>query len=322
MQRRTMVQWAGIAAMLTGAGSGLAVAAEGDYPSRPITLIVPYAAGGVTDVMTRSLAQSMSKSLGQPIIVENKPGAGASMGVMDMKNVKPDGYRLTLSPMGIFRQPYIQKVNYDPIADLTYVATFMAYDFLLAVQHDSPFKSVKDVVEQSKKQPGSIDYGTPGKFSSNHVLMALLEKSAGVKFTDVPYKGDSEALNALLAGQTKTGVFGNTMLPYMKSGKLRALAIASETRPEAFADVPTFKELGYNVVTPSPLGIAGPKNLPPAIVQRLENAVQTAMQDASFKQTVANYGVRLEYRNSAEYSAFAKKIFADEKALVQSIGLD
>ena len=319
MQRRTVGLLA--ATLLASAFAGSAWA-EANYPSRPITLIVPYGAGGVSDVVARALAQSMGKQLGQSVIIENKPGAGASMGVMDMKNAKPDGYRLTLSPVGIFRQPHIQKVAYDPVADLTYVATYMAYDFLLAVPADSPFKSVKDIVEQSKKQPDSVDYGTPGKFSANHVLMALLEKKAGVQFTHVPYKGDAEAVNALIAGHTKTGVFGNTVLPYMNSGKLRALAIASETRPPAFANVPTFREQGYDVVTPSPLGIAGPKGLPADIVRKLEGAVKVTMDDPAFQQAAANYGVRLEYRNAQDYSAFAKKAFADEGAIVQSIGLD
>ncbi|WP_429951871.1 tripartite tricarboxylate transporter substrate binding protein [Comamonas sediminis] len=322
MQRRNFAAIAFSIAVVGAAGFAEPAIAQADYPNRPIVLIVPYGAGGVSDVVARALALSMGKQLGQSIIIENKPGAGASMGVMDMKNAKPDGYRLTLSPVGIFRQPHIQKVSYDPIADLTYVAAFMSYDFLLAVAQDSPFKSVKDIVDQSKKQPGSVDYGTPGKFSANHVLMALLEKKAGVQFTHVPYKGDAEAVNALIAGHTKTGVFGNTVLPHMQSGKLRALAIASESRPPAFANVPTFREQGYDVVTPSPLGIAGPRGLSPEIVRKLEAAVKSAMDDAAFQQAAANYGVRLEYRNAQDYNAFAKKAFAEEGAIVQSIGLD
>lgn len=322
MHRRTFAAVAASIAVVGAAGFAAPAVAQADYPNRPVVLIVPYGAGGVSDVVARALALSMGKQLGQSIIIENKPGAGASMGVMDMKNAKPDGYRLTLSPVGIFRQPHIQKVAYDPIADLTYVAAYMSYDFLLAVAQDSPFKSVKDIVEQSKKQPGSVDYGTPGKFSANHVLMALLEKKAGVQFTHVPYKGDAEAVNALIAGHTKTGVFGNTVLPHMQSGKLRALAIASETRPPAFANVPTFREQGYDVVTPSPLGIAGPRGLPPEIVRKLEAAVKSAMDDPAFQQAAANYGVRLEYRNAQDYSAFAKKAFAEEGAIVQSIGLE
>lgn len=319
MQRR---HWITLTTAITLSAITMPAMAQSDYPNRPITLIVPYGAGGVTDVVARALAHSMGKHLGQSVIIENKPGAGASMGVMDMKTAKPDGYRLTLSPVGIFRQPHIQKVSYDPVADLRYVAAYMSYDFLLAVAQDSPFKSLKDIVDQSKKQPGSVDYGTPGKFSANHVLMALLEKKAGVTFTHVPYKGDAEAVNALIAGHTKTGVFGNTVLPYMNSGKLRAIAIASETRPEAFADVPTFRELGYDVVTPSPLGIAGPKDLPDAIVRKLEAAVQAAIQDPEVKRAAGNYGVRLEYRNAKDYAAFAKQAFADEGKIVQSIGLE
>jgi tripartite-type tricarboxylate transporter receptor subunit TctC len=322
MQRRTFSAIAVSMTIVGAAGFAAPAVAQADYPNRPVVLIVPYGAGGVSDVVARALALSMGKQLGQSIIIENKPGAGASMGVMDMKNAKPDGYRLTLSPVGIFRQPHIQKVAYDPIADLSYVAAYMSYDFLLAVAQDSPFKSLKDIIDQSKKQPGSVDYGTPGKFSGNHVLMALLEKKAGVQFTHVPYKGDAEAVNALIAGHTKTGVFGNTVLPHMQSGKLRALAIASETRPPAFANVPTFREQGYDVVTPSPLGIAGPRGLPPEIVRKLEVAVKVAMDDPAFQQAAANYGVRLEYRNAQDYKAFAKKAFAEEGAIVQSIGLE
>ena len=311
--------WA--AAAFTGLSASTAVA-QNAYPNRPITLIVPYGAGGVTDVITRALAQSMGKHLGQSVIIENKPGAGASMGVMDMKTAKPDGYRLTLTPAGVFRQPHIQKVNYDPLQDVSYIAAFMSYDFILAVPPNSPFKTLQDLVAQAKRDPGSVDFGSAGRFSGNHVTMALLEQKAGVQFTHVPYKGDADATTALLAGHNKSAVFGNTVLPYLQSGKLRALAIAAPTRPEAFANVPTFKEAGWDVEVPSPLGLAGPKGLPADIVHKLENAVQLAIQEDSFKQTIANYGARLDYRNARDYTALAHKMFADEKAIVTRIGLD
>lgn len=321
MHKRTLLAY-GAAALSMLALAPIAQAQPAAYPNRPITLIVPYGAGGVTDVMARALALGMGKSLGQTIIIENKPGAGASMGVVDMKTAKPDGYRLTLTPVGIFRQPHIQKVNFDPVADVSYVGAFMTYDFLLAVAADSPFKSLKDVVDAAKRDPGAVNYGTPGKFSANHVAMAMLEQKAGVQFTHVPFKGDADSINALLAGHTKTALLANTVQPYLSSGKMRALAIAADKRSEAFADVPTFRELGYAFDVPSPLGIAGPKGLPPDVVQKLEAAMQSAMQDAAFKQVAANYGIRLAYRNAQDYSAFAKKAFAEEKAVVQGIGLD
>lgn len=319
MQRRTLIALCATLATVAVLPSSWAQAA---YPNRAISLIVPYGAGGVTDVIARALAQGMSKQLGQTIVIENKPGAGASMGVVDMKSAKPDGYRLTLTPVGIFRQPHIQKVNFDPVADVSYIASFMTYDFLLAVPAASPFKSVKDIVDQAKKDPGSVDYGTPGKFSANHVVMALLEQKTGAKFTHVPFKGDADSINSLLAGHTKTAVFANTVQPYLTSGKMRALAIASDKRTEAFADVPTFRELGYDFDVPSPLGIAGPKGLSAEIVHKLEAAVQSAMQEPAFKQVASNYGIRLEYRNAQKYSAFAKKAFVDEKEIVKGIGLD
>ena len=319
MQRRQWLQGAGV---LLGASALPTTWAQSDYPNRPITLIVPYGAGGVTDVVARAIALSMSKQLGQSIVIENKPGAGASMGVVDMKTAKPDGYRLTLTPAGVFRQPHIQKVTYDPLQDVSYIATFWDYDFILAVPANSPFKTVKDLVEQAKRDPGSVDYGTAGRFSGNHVAMALLEQKAGVQFTHVPYKGDAEAATALLAGHNKSAVFGNTVLPHLQSGKLRALAVASPTRPAAFADVPTFKESGYDVEVPSPLGMAGPKGLPPEIIAKLEKAAQAALKDPALKQTVDNYGLRLEFRDAKTYTTLAQKVFADEKAIVTRIGLE
>lgn len=312
--------------MCTGALVGLcwsgAVWAQSDYPNRPITLIVPYGAGGVTDVIARSLAQAMSQHLKQSIVIENKPGAGASMGVMDMKTAKPDGYRLTLTPAGIFRQPHIQKVNYDPIADVSFVSAFMEYDFILAVPPNSPFKTVKDLVEHNQKDPGSVDYGSAGRYSGNHVTMALLEQKTDTAFTHIPYKGDAEAANALLAEHNQSAVFGNTALPFLTSGKLRALAIAAPQRAAAFAQVPTFKEQGYDIVVPSPLGLAGPRGLAPEVIPKLEEAVQAALKDPGFQQTAANYGIRTHYRDAKAYTVLAQQMLANEKTIISTMGLD
>ena len=212
--------------------------AQAAWPSGPITLIVPFAPGGTTDIVGRALAAGLSKQLGQTVVVENKPGAGGTLGVVDMQRTKPDGYRLTLAPVGIFRQPYVQKVSYDPLHDQTYIASFTAYDFLLVVAADSPFKTVKDVVAAAKAGKPGVTYGTPGKFTGNQVAMSLLGKAAGVKFTHVPYKGDSEAINALLGGHVDTIVVTNGIRSFLESGKVRALAIAADNRVPAFANVP------------------------------------------------------------------------------------
>ena len=320
MQRRTWAAW-GVASLVLSAW-GTVHAQSTSFPDKPVTLIVPYGPGGVTDVIARALGISMGKTLGQTVVIENKPGAAGAMGVVDMLNTKPDGYRLTLAPVGIFRQPYIQKVAYDPVKDLTYIATFMTYDFILTVPAQSPIKTLKDYVEYAQKQPGQMDYGTPGKFTANHVAMALLEKKTGITLTHAPFKGDADAINALAGGHIKSAIFANSILPQLQAGKVRALATAADKRPAAFGDVPTFREAGYDFDVPSPLGIAGPKGMPAEVVQKLDLAIKAAMDDPGFQQVVANYGIRTDYRDHKAYAEFAQQAFQQEKEIVQGIGLD
>ena len=323
MQHRTLTVLAhSVAALTLTMTAATAAHAQADYPSQPITIIVPYAPGGTTDVLGRALAASLGKQLKQSVIVENKPGAAGSMGVVEMLKTKPDGYKLTLTPVGIFRQPYLQKTPYDPIKDVTYIASFATYDFILGVPANSPFKTLKDLVDYAKQNPGAVDYGTPGKFTGNQVAMVLLGKAVGTEFVHVPYKGDSEAIASLVAGHTKAAVTTNSIMTFMESGKVRALAVAADKRPAAFAQVPTFKEAGYDVVVPSPLGIAGPKGLPQPIVQKLDTAVKAAMEDPDVQRVIQNYGIRTDYRDHKAYAEFARTTFASEKALVQSMGLN
>lgn len=312
--------------ILTGVLAGILpiafTSAQAAYPNKPITIIVPYAPGGTTDVVGRALAESLSRQLKQPVVIENKPGAAGSMGVIEMMNAKPDGYRLTMAPVGIFRQPYLQETRYDPIRDLTYIASFLTYDFTVAVAADSPFKSIQDLVKFAKANPGVVDYGTPGKFTGNHVVLAKLGKEEGIKFVHVPYKGDSEAITALLGGHTKVAVVTNGVLTFMNAGKVRVLATAADVRPEAFSAMPTLKEAGFDVEVPSPLGLAGPKGLPEDIVKRLDQAVKTALDDPEIKKVVKNYGIRTYYMDHTTYAAFAKTTFKAEKDIIQSLGLN
>lgn len=320
MQRR--VWTLGVVAIAASLCMGAAHAQADNFPNKPITLIVPYGPGGVTDVIARALGQGMGKVLGQTVVVENKPGAAGAMGVVDMLTAKPDGYRLTLAPVGIFRQPYIQKVSYDPVRDLSYIATFMTYDFILTVPASSPIQTVQDYVAWAKQHPGQMDYGTPGKFTANHVAMALLEKKTGIQLNHAPFKGDADAITALSGGHIKSAIFANSILPQVQAGKVRALATAADRRPEAFANVPTFREAGYDFDVPSPLGIAGPKGMPQEVVEKLDQAVKVAMQDPAFQQVVSNYGIRTDYRDHKAYASFAAKAFAEEKEIVQGIGLE
>ncbi|CAM3967418.1 tripartite tricarboxylate transporter substrate binding protein [Bordetella tumulicola] len=299
----------------------LTALAQADYPSKPITIIVPYGPGGTTDVMTRALASSLSRQLKQTVVVENKPGVAGAMGVIQMKSSAPDGYMLTMAPMGIFREPHLQSVPYDPIRDLTFIATVLSYDFAVTVKADSPFKTVQELVDYAKKHPGDIDYSSPGRYTGNQVVMASLGKNQNVDFTHIPYKGDADATTALLGQHVKAAVVTNSILPHFKSGAVRVLATADAERNPYFTDVPTLKELGYDVVVPSPLGIAGPAGLPAPIVDKLDQAIKVALEDPEVKRVAENFGVRTYYLDHDDYAAFAKKDYASEKDLITNLGL-
>ncbi|MDR0274952.1 MAG: tripartite tricarboxylate transporter substrate binding protein [Burkholderiaceae bacterium] len=310
-----------IAGLTMGLLPAMASAAE-NYPSKPITIIVPYSPGGTTDVMTRALAASLARLLNQSVVVQNKPGAAGAMGVIQMKSTPPDGYTLTMVPVGVFREPYLQKVPYDPLRDLTYIASVLTYDFAVTVKAGSPFKDMRQLVDYAKKHPGEIDYSTPGKYTGNHVVLAALGKLEGTQFTHIPYKGDADAINGLMGGHVKSAVVTNSVLPHFKSGAVRVLATSDEARNPFFPGVPTLKELGYDVVVPSPLGIAGPAGLPAAIVGKLDQAVKAALEEPDVKRAAENFGVRMYYLNHEAYAAFAKKDFASEQALVSNLGLE
>lgn len=309
---------AGLSMMVTA----MPVAAEDNFPTRAITIIVPYGPGGTTDLVGRALAESMSKQLKQPVVIENKPGAAGSMGVLDMMNTKPDGYRLTLTPVGIFRQPYIQPTRYDPIKDVTYIASFLTYDFAVTVPTESPIKDMKGLLETAKAKPGSVTFSTPGKFTGNQVVLAALGKQQGAEFTHVPYKGDAEAISALLGGHTDVAVVTNSVLPHLRSGTVRVLATADAERNTAFGDVPTMRELGYDVYVPSPLGLGGPAGLPQPIVNKLDEAVKNALEDENVKRVMETLAVRTYYLDNQQYTDFAKKNFEAEKAIMSNLNLD
>lgn len=294
----------------------MAKGAEG-YPNKPISLIVPYAAGGTTDLIGRALANSMERQLGQTIVVENKPGAAGSMGANEMVNTKPDGYKLALTPVGIFRQPYLQKTRYNPVEDLSYIAAFANYDFALGVNADSPYQTLDDLLKYAKEHPGDVTISSPGRYSGNHVAIVELAKDAGVDVTHIPYKSDSEAIGALAGGHLTAVMSTNVIIPFMESGKVRILGTAAEKRPEAYAKVPTFTEAGYPVVIPSPLGIAGPKDLPQDIVEKLDLAVKAAIEDPAFLKVMSDYGVRTYYMDNKVYTQFAIENFENEKDVIE-----
>ena len=216
MKRRTILTAAGASAL-----AGFAAAQS--YPSRPIKYICPWPAGGSTDVVMRSLAESAGKALGQTVVVENKPGAGGMLGAIDMLNARPDGYTLCQIPHGAFRIPHMQKVAFDTLRDFTWIACLTGYTFGMVVQADSPFKSIKDVVDYARANPGKFSYGSTGTGTSPHLAVEEFALKAGVSLNHVPFKGNADNMQALLGGHVMAASDATGWGPHVDAGRLRLL---------------------------------------------------------------------------------------------------
>ncbi len=293
--------------------------AQDNYPSKPIKLIVPYPPGGSTDQLTRALAEQLTQKLKQSVIVENKAGANGTLGAIQMLGAKPDGYTLTLIPLSVFRQPHLQKVNFNPSKDFTYVSMIANYDYLIAVAGNSKWNTVQDLVRYAKEQP--ISYGTAGLYSTNHLQMFELGRITGVKWTEVAFKGDPETIGALLGGHIQVASTTNTVLPYVNAGTLKVLATGKGKRAKAFPNTPTLKELGYPVAVSSPVGIAGPAGMPQTIVDKLDAAIAEALKDKKLQKMADDSGIEIDYANSAEYQHYAQRTFAEEKNIIERFGI-
>ncbi|MGE0332659.1 MAG: Bug family tripartite tricarboxylate transporter substrate binding protein [Ramlibacter sp.] len=314
--RRQLVQLAG-AALVAPAFTARAQA----FPARPIKLIIAFPAGGPTDITMRSLADSAGKILGQPVIVENKPGAGGTLPAQALQTSQPDGYTLAQIPLGVFRLPYTAKINWDPIKDISYVLNVTGYAFGIVVPADSPLRSWTHFVAWAKANPGKLSYGSTGTMTSPHLTMELIAQQLGLDLVHVPYKGSADLAQAITGGHIMAAADSTGFAPLVESGKLRVLNTWGEKRLAKFPDAPTLKELGLNLVQNSPFGIGAPRGTPPNVVKALHDAFKKAMELDSYKTALARYDMVPMYMSSAAYAKFAQDTFAREKALVTKLGL-
>ncbi|MBR2119392.1 MAG: tripartite tricarboxylate transporter substrate binding protein [Pseudomonadota bacterium] len=300
--------------------SGVAVAQ--DYPTKPITLIVPWPAGGSTDIVLRVMAEVASKDLGQPIIVDNKAGGGGIVGPATMAaSAKPDGYTISQIAIPVLRLPLMQDMSWDASKDFTYILNLTGYTFGVTTNAESQFKTWKDVVEFAKANPGKVTYGTPGSGTSLHIGMEQIATMAGIKLTQVPFKGTAESNAAVLGNHTVLQVDASGWKPLVEAGKLRLLMVWTDQRAPSFPDVPTLKELGYPLVIDSPWGLAGPKGMDPKIVARLHDAFKKAIDTPSVIALLAKYDMVVNYRNTEDYRKFVAETIASETKAVEALGL-
>lgn len=323
---QTMVQRVRRGLMLAAAGAALAApfgsALAQAFPTKPITLIVPWPAGGSTDRHHRALAELASKHLGQQIIVENKPGAGGTLGPSTMAlTAKPDGYTISQYPMGMLRIPHMNKVQWSPINDFTFIMGVSGYTFGFVVKADSPHKTFKDYVEAARKQPGKIDFGSTGIGTSPHLLLEELADNAKVEFNHVPFKGNADLMQALLGGHVMAASDASGWDKFVDGGQMRLLATFGEQRTKRWPQVPTAKELGYNIVGNSPYGLVGPKGMDPAVVKTIHDAFKKAMDDPKHAEVLAQLNQDPWYRTGEQYKAWAISTYAKDKLLIDRLGL-
>ena len=284
--------------------------AQGDYPNKPITMIVPFPPGGVADITGRPVAEAMGRYLKQPVVVENKAGAGGGVGMSYVAKAKPDGYTVLLALASISVIPEADKIlGRDPMYQfdqLVPVARFTADPTVLAVRADGPYKSVKDLVEAARKAPATIPYGSSGNYGTMHIPMEMLSQSAGVKMLHVPFTGAGPAIVALLGGQVEALSTGpSTVIQHAKSGKVRILATwGAEGRHPALPDVPTLKELGYDAQYSQWTGLFVPAGTPEPVIAKLREAARVAADDPNFKNALAKVETPIQDLDAPQFRTF------------------
>ncbi len=311
-----------LAALAAVGGSLVAPLARAQgFPTRPITLIVPWPAGGATDVTLRLLAELAGRQLGQRVVIENRPGAGGTLGMPILQQAAPDGYTLSQLPQPALRAPHVQKVVWDPIRDTTPIIQISGVTFGVVVPSNSPFQHFDDLLKFAAAKPGELTISSNGLGTTPHVVMDELFGRRNLKYIHVPYKGTAEQMLAVASGQLMAGVNSNGFTPYVESGKLRLLVTFSDRRSPRWPNVPTLRELGHGIVAMSPYGLVGPRGLDASVVNTLHDAFKLALFDPMHVAELAKYEQETNYLDPGDYAQALRAAYAAEKRNVERLGL-
>ena len=296
-----------------------------DYPSKPITMIVPFPPGGVADIVGRPLAAEMQKVLKQPVVVVNRTGAGGAVGMAAMAKSAPDGYTILMGLSSISIFPVSDRINgktpaYE-MSDFAPVALVTADPTVLAVRADSPYHTVKDFVAAAKANPGKINYSSSGVYGTLHVAMEIFANAAGIKLFHVPYQGGGPAVTALLGGQVQASAQGPAaVIGQIKGGKMRALASWGTERLKLLPEIPTFKELGYDAEFYIWSGVFAPAATSPEVLQKLRGAVRAAATSSEFVATMEKVQTPVSYLDAPEFKKYWDRDAARLKVALEKIG--
>lgn len=322
LKRRTVLAAAGAACAL--ALAPLAAHAQAAFPTRPITIVVPFSAGGTTDILARVIGQYMSKDLGQPVIVDNRAGAGGNIGAQNVARAAPDGYTILMGTVGThaINQSLYKKMPFDPIKDFAPLSRVALVPNLLVANPAQPFKSVKELIAYAKANPGKVTFGSSGSGTSIHLSGEMFQHMAGVKMQHVPYRGSSPAVTDLLGGQIAV-MFDNmpSAIGHVKAGKLRALAVTTPKRSPALPDVPTIAEAGVpGYSATSWFGLLAPANTPAPVVARLNASILKALADPEVKKKMAEQGAEPFGEKPEQFAEFIRSETAKWGTIVKQSG--
>ena len=306
-KRRTL----GLAMLATGALALAPFAAQAQaFPSKALTIVVPFSAGGTTDILARVVGQFMSKDLGQPVVIDNRPGAGGNIGAQMVARAAPDGYTLLMGTVGThaINQSLYKKLAFDPIKDFAPVTRVALVPNLLVAHPSQPFKTVKELVAYAKANPGKVTFASSGSGSSIHLSGEMFQQLAGVEMQHVPYKGSAPALTDLLGGQTAI-MFDNmpSVIGHVRAGKLRPIAVTTPTRSPALPDVPTIAESGvpgYSATSWS--GILAPAATPAPVIAKLNASILKALADPEVKKKLAEQGAEPHGEKPEQFAEFIR----------------
>jgi tripartite-type tricarboxylate transporter receptor subunit TctC len=300
--------------------TGYAPAAEA-YPDHPITVIVPYAAGGSSDVLARLIGERLTKSLGQPIVIDNRAGAGSRLGIELAAKSAPDGYTLLLADMPHTIIPAIQKaVQYDPVADFTPIALIGTASMFFFVNPEVKAQTLREFVALAKAEPGKITIASGGIGSATHLTAELFQARAGIKLVHVPFRGAGPAMKDLVAGHVQSG-FTTLATASSVLDRVRALAVAGDTRSSVQADIPSFREAGVDLVVAHWWGVLAPARLPPEIAARLTAGIKAVVDSDDTAARLQTLGVTPSHASPAQFRALIESDTARWAEIVSSVGV-
>jgi tripartite-type tricarboxylate transporter receptor subunit TctC len=323
-RREFIVSTAGLAVAAAIIGTNASTALAQDWPQRPVTIIVPFAAGGNTDGIARITAQRLTETLGGQFVVENRPGAGGALAAETVAKSPPDGYTLLIAALPVMAiVPAINKVRYDAQKNFTPITNIATNPFVLVVNKDVPVKTLKEFIAYVKARDGQLTYGSAGIGSLNHLSMALFLKKAGIEMTHVPYKGNAPALSDVVAGHVPA-MFSNfsDALPQANAGHVRMLALSSKERSPLAKDLPTVAESGFpdfNILTWN--GLMAPSDTPKPIVDKIAGVVAAAIKDPKFSARLSEFGVDPLGSSPEEYRTMLAKDVATWADVVNIAGV-